>query len=157
MKRGRRPKPTAIKLLEGNPGKRALNLMEPASAADVGGAPVWLSPEARACWQEVAGTLAPGVLQRADRHALEHYCRTYEKWRIAEAMVKNNIVAPVRDRKGRIVGIKRSAAQVEATALGMQLATMRREFGMTPSARSGITVSVEGQIEEALETKIYND
>ena len=27
--RGRKPKPTAVKVLEGNPGKRQLNEMEP--------------------------------------------------------------------------------------------------------------------------------
>ena len=45
--RGRKPKPTAIKVLEGNPGKRALNEMEPQPEKKAPKCPVWLDKEAK--------------------------------------------------------------------------------------------------------------
>ena len=40
--RGRKPKPTALKVLEGNPGKRPLNLYEPTPEGDLPECPEWL-------------------------------------------------------------------------------------------------------------------
>ena len=42
--RGRKPKPTAVKVLEGNPGKRSLNTAEPKKAPRC---PSWLEDEAK--------------------------------------------------------------------------------------------------------------
>ena len=39
---GRKPKPTAIKKLEGNPGKRKLNTKEPIPAKGMPNCPEWL-------------------------------------------------------------------------------------------------------------------
>lgn len=44
---GRKPKPTALKKLEGNPGKRKLNTKEPIPAKGMPNCPEWLLPEAR--------------------------------------------------------------------------------------------------------------
>ena len=48
--RGRKPKPTAIKVLEGNPGKRPLNEHEPAPPKANIKCPTWLLPEAKKEW-----------------------------------------------------------------------------------------------------------
>ena len=48
--RGRKPKPTALKLLEGNPGKRPLNGREPVPPRAALKCPAWLLPDAR--WKE---------------------------------------------------------------------------------------------------------
>ena len=47
MARGRRPKPTALKKLEGNPGKRPLNELEPVPPVASLRCPNYLLPEAR--------------------------------------------------------------------------------------------------------------
>ena len=44
---GRKPKPTAVKKLEGNPGKRKLNSKEPVPAKGIPACPDWLMPEAK--------------------------------------------------------------------------------------------------------------
>lgn len=46
---GRKPKPTALKKLEGNPGKRKLNTKEPIPAKGMLNCPEWLLPEAKEC------------------------------------------------------------------------------------------------------------
>ena len=45
--RGRKPTPTAIKELEGNPGKRPLNTKEPKPVKKAPSCPKWLEPEAK--------------------------------------------------------------------------------------------------------------
>ena len=40
--RGRKPKPTALKLLEGNPGKRPINEHEPVPPKGTVKCPTWL-------------------------------------------------------------------------------------------------------------------
>ena len=47
---GRKPKPTSLKVLEGNPGKRQLNPNEPKPDASVPKCPAWLSKEAKREW-----------------------------------------------------------------------------------------------------------
>lgn len=64
--RGRRPKPTALKELEGNPGKRRLNRAEPKPDGDLYAAPEWMSATQRDSWA-YAITHAPyGLLKQLD-------------------------------------------------------------------------------------------
>lgn len=44
---GRKPKPTARKTLEGNPGKRKINKKEPIPVKGILTCPEWLLPEAK--------------------------------------------------------------------------------------------------------------
>ena len=47
---GRKPKPTEVKKLEGNPGKRKLNTKEPNPGKGMPDCPAWLLPEAKTEW-----------------------------------------------------------------------------------------------------------
>lgn len=49
--RGRKPKPTAMKELEGNPGKHPLNTSEPKPNKKAPACPKWLEPEAKKEWR----------------------------------------------------------------------------------------------------------
>lgn len=44
---GRKPKPTAVKKLEGNPGKRKLNSKEPVPTKGMSTCSEWLMPEVK--------------------------------------------------------------------------------------------------------------
>ena len=69
--RGRKPKPTRLKLLEGNPGKRRINGQEPQPPWTLPSCPAHLSPSAKAEWKRLAKTLnAVGLLTQVDRAAL---------------------------------------------------------------------------------------
>ena len=50
MGAGRKPKPTAMKELEGNPGKRKLNKKEPMPGKGMPDCPKWLLPDAQEEW-----------------------------------------------------------------------------------------------------------
>ena len=86
--RGRKPKPTAMKLLEGNPGKRPLNEREPVPPKGNIKCPDWLLPEAKKEWKRLAPSLeALGVLTLVDLTAFEGYCQAYARWKEAEAFI----------------------------------------------------------------------
>lgn len=55
---GRKPKPTALKELEGNPGKRKLNKKEPMPGKGMPDCPKWLLPDAQEEWKRLRMTLA---------------------------------------------------------------------------------------------------
>src|SRR6476620_7381333 len=87
--RGRKPKPTMLKVLDGNPGRRPLNECEPAAPQGVPECPDWLSDEAKAEWKRVIPELQMmGLLSSADRAALAAYCTAWCRWVEAEEMVK---------------------------------------------------------------------
>ena len=78
MMRGRRPKPTRIKALTGNPGKRPLNAHEPRPEPAAPECPVELSPVARQEWMRLTAELAKlNLITHLDRGALATYCGAY--------------------------------------------------------------------------------
>ena len=83
--RGRRPKPTRLKVLTGNPGKRRLNAAELTPEPAIPECPVELGPVARREWDRLVGELASlRLLTNLDRAALAAYCGAYALW--AESM-----------------------------------------------------------------------
>jgi P27 family predicted phage terminase small subunit len=71
---GRRPKPTALKVLRGNPGQRKLNEAEPIPPAGEVTIPR-LSETAKVIWAELAPVAtAMGTLTRADGKAFATLC-----------------------------------------------------------------------------------
>ena len=55
---GRKPKPTALKKLEGNPGKRKMNTKEPVPGKGMPDCPKWLLPEAKEEWKRLCQKLS---------------------------------------------------------------------------------------------------
>src|SRR5580704_4521684 len=84
MSAGRRPKPTALKVIEGNPGGRPLNPDEP-KPSGIPSCPRHLNKEARAEWHRISKELVTiGLLTSIDRAALAAYCVAYSRWIEAE-------------------------------------------------------------------------
>ena len=140
--RGRKPKPTFLKVLDGNPGRRPLNDREPEPAQGIPVRPDWLDAEAQAEWDRVAQELSDmGLLTLADRAALCAYCTAWSRWVEAEAMVK---------KFGMIVKSPEKGFPMKSPYLSIAdqaLETMRKlmvEFGLTPSSRSRIRVPPGG-------------
>ncbi len=68
--RGRKPTPTAIKRLRGNPGKRPLNEAEPKPHGDLEEPPDWLTDEQKAGWAYAIEHAPRGLLKRLDQSLL---------------------------------------------------------------------------------------
>jgi P27 family predicted phage terminase small subunit len=67
---GRKPKPSALKAVTGNPGKRRVNQAEPQPGGELFATPDWMSDSQREGWA-YAITHAPcGLLKQLDRSVL---------------------------------------------------------------------------------------
>ena len=87
--RGRKPKPSHLKLLEGNPGRRPINPNEPRPAREIPTCPAHLCPSAKAEWKRLAQQLyVLGILSTLDRAVLAGYCQSYGRWVEAERKLK---------------------------------------------------------------------
>ncbi len=73
----RHKKPTALKALAGNPGKRALPEHEPVFANVDEKPPEWLNQKATSLWHVYSGQLAAnGMLNAGNREILAVYCHS---------------------------------------------------------------------------------
>jgi P27 family predicted phage terminase small subunit len=135
--RGRRPKPTRVKVLTGNPGKRPLNAQEPRPEAAIPECPIELGPSARAEWDRLCGQLGKlKLLTDLDRAALAAYCGAYALWAEAtEAIQKYG--AMVKSPTGYPIQSPYVSIANRQTEIMMRIAS---EFGFTPASRSRITV-----------------
>ncbi len=140
--RGRKPKPTKLKLLAGNPGKRPLNEDEPQFAPSLPEPPAFLSEEAKAEWDRLASELyAKGVLTEMDRGALAVCCQAWGRAAQAEAALAA-LAAMDPSTHGLLIKTGRGAVEnpLVGTARRAMDLYMRScaEFGLTPSSRSRI-------------------
>ena len=135
---GPTPKPTALKVLQGNPGKRALPKGEPKpDAGRLPSAPRWLSDEAKREWKRLAPRLhAVGLLTEVDGLALAMLCEAFAQYMTAKTVVDSEGLLLVSE-KGN--SYQHPAAGLMTQARG-ELMKWAREFGMTPAARSRISV-----------------
>ncbi len=161
MVRGRKPKPTSVKELTGNPGKRRLNPSEPRAPMPDDGRlqpPPWLAsdPETVAVWNRIVPVMVGmGVASLADIDAIGRYCDGVVKWDRARSFLqKNGSTYPIRAkdpvRKKLPDGTETTEHPVTSIAQFPQVAEYRNlsrlllnyeaEFGMTASARSRIQI-----------------
>ena len=155
--RGRKPKPTALKVLEGNPGKRPLNDREPVPPRATLKCPAWLLPEAKKEWKRLAPALeAMGVLTMADLTAFEGYCQAYARWKEAEAFITQH---------GSLFqtpsGSVQQVPQVSIAQQNLQIMqSFCSEFGLTPATRARIIAgagSEDGASEDPMERMLKGE
>ena len=76
--KGRKPTPSHLKLVQGNPGKRSINASEPRPARARPSAPAHISDKAREIWVYVCDVLdGMGILTKADAIGVEMLCEAY--------------------------------------------------------------------------------
>lgn len=139
----RPPKPSAVKALEGNPGKRGINHAEPEPDLLLDLAPPpHLEDRSASVWNEIAPMLARmKVLTVADRLALEMLCDAVADYRFARDQRGDQFV--VRSAKG--------SDMLNQWLVAQQMSCKRAEpfmakFGMDPVARSRIIVDLQGDL-----------
>lgn len=131
------PKPTNLKILQGNPGKRKVNRNEPQPDSTMPDAPDHLDEVGKAEWDRVSVELHRiGLLTGVDRTSLAAYCQNYSRWVKAEQMLqKNGFITKAES------GYEMPSPWV---AIGNKaLDQMRKflvEFGMTPASRTKVKV-----------------
>jgi P27 family predicted phage terminase small subunit len=140
--RGRRPKPTRLKVLTGNPGKRPLNQTEPRPEPVIPDCPAELGEVARREWNRLAGELASlKLLTNLDRAALAAYCGAYALWAEAtEAIQKCGSM--IKSPSGYPVQSPYLAMANRQAEIMMRIAS---EFGFTPASRSRIATPSQAE------------
>lgn len=134
---GRRPLPTAVKQMRGNPGKRPLNDAEPKPDTTMPQAPTHLNKAGRAEWRRVARRLHnAGVLTYVDRGVLAVYCQAYGRWAEAEVELRQRGEV-IETTNGNLV--QSPWLQIANKAME-QMIRAARELGLTPASRSAIKV-----------------
>jgi P27 family predicted phage terminase small subunit len=148
---GRRPKPTHLKLLQGNPGKRRLNAHEPKPDMEMPVVPDHLSEGAKAEWTRAGEQLHRlGLLTSIDRSAFSAYCVLWARWVDAEEALKKT--GPVVRSPGGYPML--SPYYTVANQSLSQMRTYLTEFGMTPSSRSRTSVRT-GETADPLEDFLF--
>lgn len=145
MSQGRKPKPTAVKLLEGNPGKRKLNKMEPTPEVAIPECPNHLHGAARTEWHRLVVELQHlGMISRLDRAALAICCTAWADYVKACNKLEKEGEVMISDKGGYYqnpwVGIKKRSME--------QIQKFYTEFGMTPSSRSRVKLDKPSEEDE---------
>lgn len=134
-KSGRKSKPTNLKVLQGNAGKRSLNKNEPKAdqLKKIPTPPQWLTGYARDAWEHHAPWLySSKILTHSDLTVFESYCDAYGTWRKAcEELNKYGLVI-----EGANGGpMKNPAATVKNEAF-RQMTVAGSSLGLDPSSRT---------------------
>lgn len=151
MIRGRKPKPTALRRSEGNPGKRGYNHAEPAAPGDLPDCPVHLSAAARAAWERLAAAMHEiGVLSTVDRAGFAAYCQCYGRWVEAEQKLQETPLL-YKTQTGYVQQSPwLSVANKQLELMGRYMA----EFGLTPASRARVAVVLDEAAEPDRITRV---
>ena len=157
--KGRKPKPTSLKLVQGNAGKRPLNQSEPKpKAAAIPRPPSFLSKDARLEWQRLAPKLHElNILTHIDRAAFTAYCEAWStfKWANEEIGRSTGLIIPVgggetvtNKKNGDKVTSRKPVSYTTHPLLWVRNQAMQQmhkfltEFGLSPASRSRIAADL---------------
>ena len=137
--KGRKPIPTHLKLLSGNPGKRAINHAEPKPESKAPPQPPDMDPDEMQAWNYVTGELEKmGILASSDLGFITAYCSHWGTYTRAKRAFQEggsqDVVTTITGslKKSPYLQIMESALRnVERTA---------SELGLTPTSRTRIHV-----------------
>jgi len=133
--RGRKPLPTAIKILEGDRGhgRRPYNRDEPTPPQTCVECPDWLMDDAKEEWERLApGLIAMKTLTDNDIQAFAGRCQAYARWREAEEwMMRYGTVFKTPS------GYMQQVPQVSIAQQNLKIMqSFDAEFGLTPASRA---------------------
>lgn len=132
---GRKPKPTHLKILSGNPGGRPLNVDEPVPEGELLAPPDWFTAGQKEVWRRTLENSPKGLLRSLDQELLTAFVVAADMHREATKKVKE---------LGMLVRSPRSGVPVQNPYLPIinrQAEIMRKaasELGLPPTARSRV-------------------
>lgn len=149
--RGRKPSPTHLKVLRGNPGKRKLNRREPKPQGSLGSAPAWLNKAAKAEWRRVLKEAPTGLLTSLDRQVLAQYCQNVARIAALERIVE--------EEGYTFLSEKGYVCQRPEMGMLKNLQTIQRglcaELGFSPSSRSRVTIAEPDEQKDPTEELLF--
>ena len=154
--RGPKAAPNVVKMWNGNPGKRPLNLSDGVNPEiSVPSAPSWLSNHARKEWRRISGELEIlGLIAQVDKASLATYCQTWGDLcdlELAFAAQKKMASAMAGNEDTRLMAAyfqKTPTGFLRESSIHRKIVEMRSEldryvknFGLNPSARARVQAS----------------
>lgn len=134
-KAGRKPQPTAVKLLKGafDKNPQRFNRQEPIAPSKKPPVPQGLDPTARACFKRTVDAMeAMDVLGTVDVESIEMYARLWSQYRKLVKTVETD---------GYVQGSRKHPAVAVLHETIDRLLKYQQQFGLTPSARSTLKVN----------------
>ncbi len=142
-KRGRKSKPSALRLVQGNPGHRPVNEHEPEPQKVFAPKPPrGFSKVEQAKWKKLCKQLSEcRVLTVLDLDALEMYVRSWHSMMVALADVK---------KRGKLISTGKGGevwnpSWTEYKHSVSVVRSLQSEFGLTPSSRTGIIATADDE------------
>ncbi len=148
--RGRPPKPDEIKELEGNPGKRPLKKNYPSASGSPSMPKIFDGPTTygqnlsgyfKAHWKRTVKILEKiGTLYKTDVDALTQYCTAWAMWRVAvDDIAENGQYSISQNAQGAEYMAVNLSVNIANTQWKI-LSHYENQFGLTPAARSKLTI-----------------
>lgn len=140
---GRRPKPSAMKQLEGNPGHKPIQSEVDFSAAgEIPKPPAWLDKDAKKEYRRIVDALADlDLLKATDVSVLASYSQAYSRWVAAEKRIaKEGSVVKVVGSQGQEKWIKHPALLVSSESQ-KQMLRAGSLLGLNPVDRGRLNAS----------------
>ena len=126
-------------MVTGNPGRRAINAHEPVPLGVISDPPPWFTDEQRAEWAKVLADAPPGLLKPLDSGVLIIFCVAKAMHAEASQKIQQYGAVVKKTVNGQTVhGPSPYVRILEKAAMQMQRAAV--EMGLTPSARSRVSV-----------------
>lgn len=138
---GKKPHPTNLKILNGNPGKRPLPKNEPKPTPIAPRCPQFLHKDAKREWKRIVPELERlGLLTVVDMAALVGYCESWAQYKEAIEFIHDNGSVYELERKEGGVYLQQYPQVSIANKALLQIRAFCTEFGMTPSSRARMSV-----------------
>ena|SRR6185312_14584182 len=135
--RGRKPVPTALKIIRGNPGKRALNKHEPEGGRPLKAAPEWLSESQKYIWKK-AIKQQKNVLRETDESIFTVWVVAYDTYqRAAQTVARSGLMTRAAATSDNIVQNPLLAIQNRQAELVLRACS---QMGFDPTSRTRIHV-----------------
>lgn len=138
MAPGRKPKPSWLKIVTGNPGHRPVNDAEPEPVGDLVAPPDWFTDAQKVEWKKAIDAAPAGLLKQLDQSMLV-------VWVVAK--VQHAEAAQQVSKYGALIRTPVTGAPMQnpyVAVMNRQAALMMRaaaEMGFSPSSRSRVSIA----------------
>lgn len=151
MTRGRKPKPSALKIITGQDRADRMPKNEPMPVTIMQGLPQppeHLDDYALEKWHDICGALFRcGILTEVDADGLSMYCQAYGRWRKAEEAIQQ--MARANPASGGLIIKTSNGNIIQNPMVGTANTAMRdamkyaAEYGLTPSSRVRLGIEAD--------------
>jgi P27 family predicted phage terminase small subunit len=146
--RGPKPLPANVHLLNGNPSKKKFSVLSDGSRVpvEIPDCPSHLDAGAKREWKLIVPELERlGLIAKIDKAALAIYCVAYSRWEAAEKELKKLGLDALTFKTPSGYTQTSPLLQISNKAQE-QIKSSMADFGMSPSARSRVSVTLQGDL-----------